>query len=232
LEGLIEMSDIIAMILTLISGISWTVVYLDLINRGFRDKTYGMPLFALALNIGWEFIFGFLVGDGFEIQRIVNITWFALDAIIVVTYFRFGRREFPATVRQWFLPWSLAAFAVAFVILYFTNLEFPDLWGARYSAFAQNLIMSILFIGMLVGRNGVRGQSMTIAIFKWLGTLAPTIQVYAGTGSDLILVLGIAIFVYDVIYIAMLYRKFAELMLNPFTRRPRGEAANLGQASA
>jgi hypothetical protein len=56
------MSDTLVLVLTLISGISWTVVYLDLINRGFRDRTYGMPLFALAFNIAREFIFGFLVG--------------------------------------------------------------------------------------------------------------------------------------------------------------------------
>lgn len=219
------MSDTVVMVLTLISGISWTVVYLDLINRGFRDRTYGMPLFALAFNIAWEFIFGFLVGGGFSIQRIVNITWFVLDAIIVVTYFRYGRREYPATVQRWFMPWSVTAFVVAFVVIFATNLEFPDFWGARYSAFAQNLLMSVLFIAMLFGRNGVRGQSMTIAIFKWLGTLAPTIQVYAQTGSNLILALGVAVFVYDVIYIAMLYRQFAEAGLNPFTRRPVNAAA-------
>jgi hypothetical protein len=219
------MSDTLVLVLTLISGISWTVVYLDLINRGFRDRTYGMPLFALAFNFAWEFIFGFLVGEGIGVQRIVNITWFVLDAIIVVTYFRYGRREYPATVQRWFIPWSVTAFVVAFVILFITNLEFPDFWGARYSAFAQNLLMSVLFIAMLVGRNGVRGQSMTIAVFKWLGTLAPTIQVYGQTGSNLILVLGAAIFVYDVIYIAMLYRQFAALGLNSFTRRPVDAAA-------
>jgi hypothetical protein len=221
------MSDTLVLVLTLISGISWTVVYLDLINRGFRDRTYGMPLFALAFNFAWELIFGFLVGDGFGVQRIVNITWFVLDAIIVVTYVRHGRREYPATVQRWFIPWSVAAFVVAFVVLFATNLEFPDLWGARYSAFAQNLLMSVLFIALLVGRSDVRGQSMTIAIFKWLGTLAPTIQLYCQTGSNLILALGASIFVYDVIYIAMLYRRFAEAELNPFTRRPVGAAAKL-----
>ena len=218
------MSPTLVTALTLVSGISWTVVYLDIINRGFRDRTYGMPLFALAFNVGWEFIFGFLVGQGYSLQKIVNMVWFVLDAIIVVTYFRYGRREFPTTVQRWFIPWSVAAFVVAFVILYATNAEFPDFWGARYSAFAQNLMMSILFIGMLVGRNSVRGQSMAIASFKWLGTLAPTIQVYGQTGSNLILVLGMAIFVYDVAYIAMLYRKFVELGLNPFTRRPTEHA--------
>jgi hypothetical protein len=213
------MSPTLVTVLTLISGISWTIVYLDIINRGFRDKTYGMPLFALAFNIGWEFIFGFLVVEGYSLQRIVNAVWFVFDAVIVVTYFRYGRREFPSTVQRWFIPWSVVAFVVAFVVLYVANLEFPDFWGARYSAFVQNLMMSILFIGMLVARNDIRGQSMYIAIFKWLGTLAPTIQVYAQTGSNLILVLGMAIFVYDVTYIALLYRKFVEQGLNPFTRQ-------------
>ena len=201
------MSDTLVLVLTLISGISWTIVYLDLINRGFRDKTCGMPLFALAFNIAWEFIFGFLAGDGFSIQRIVNVTWFTLDAIIVVTYFRYGRREYPASAQRWFTPWSVAAFVAAFAIIFAANLEFPDFWGARYSAFAQNLLMSVLFI------------------FKWLGTLAPTILIYGQTGSNLILVLGVAIFVYDVIYIAMLHRQFAALGLNPFTRRPVDAAA-------
>ncbi|HEV8280724.1 MAG TPA: hypothetical protein VGQ02_02600 [Candidatus Limnocylindrales bacterium] len=222
------MSPALVTALTLISGVSWTVVYLEIINRGFRDRTYGMPLFALAFNVGWEFIFGFLVGEGYSLQRIVNVVWFVFDVVIVVTYFRYGRLEYPATVQRWFIPWSVTAFVVAFAILYVAHFEFEDFWGARYSAFAQNLMMSILFIAMLVGRDDVRGQSMYVAIFKWLGTLAPTIQMYGQTGSNLILVLGIAVFLYDVIYIAMLYRKFGELGLNPFTRRPAVAAATGG----
>ncbi len=207
-------------VLTLISGISWTIVYIDIINRGFKDKTYGMPLFALAFNLTWEFIFGFLVGNGFSLQKVVNSVWFILDAVIVYTYFKYGRKEFPKTVEKFFIPWSVIAFIVGFITLYFTHLEFEGFWGARYSAFAQNLMMSVLFIGMLVRRNNVDGQSMYIAIFKWLGTLAPTIQMYLQTGSMLILILGIGIFLYDVIYIGMLYQKFVELRLNPFTRKP------------
>ncbi len=213
------MSPTLVIVLTLISGISWTIVYIDLIHRGFKDKTYGMPLFALAFNIAWEFIFGFLVGEGFSLQKVVNSVWFILDAVIVYTYFKYGRKEFPKTVEKFFVPWSLVAFAIAFITIYFTHFEFEDFWGARYSAFVQNLMMSVLFIDMLVRRNNVNGQSMYIAIFKWLGTLAPTIQMYLQTGSTLILVLGIGIFLYDVIYIGMLYQKFIELKLNPFTRK-------------
>jgi hypothetical protein len=214
------MSPTLVTILILISGISWSIVYIDIINRGFRDRTYGIPLFALAFNIAWEFMFGFLVGQGFSLQKVVNIVWFLLDAVIIYTYFRYGRKEFPKTLERFFVPWSLAAFAVAFLTIYFAHFEFEDFWGARYSAFAQNLLMSILFIGMLVRRNNVDGQSMYIAIFKCLGTLAPTIQMYLQTGSRLILILGLGCFLYDVIYIGMLYQKFIELKLNPFTRKP------------
>jgi hypothetical protein len=214
------MSPALVVVLTLISGISWTIVYIDIINRGFKDKTYGMPLFALAFNIAWEFIFGFLVGEGFSLQKVVNSVWFIFDVVIVYTYFKYGRREFPKTVDRFFIPWSVTAFVIAFLTLYFTHLEFEGFWGARYSAFVQNLMMSVLFIGMLVRRNNVDGQSLYIAIFKWLGTLAPTIQMYLQTGSRLILILGIGIFLYDVVYIGMLYQKFLELKLNPFTRKP------------
>jgi len=214
------MSPALVTALTLISGLSWTIVYIDLINRGFKDKTYGMPLFALAFNIAWEFTFGFLVVEGINLQRVVNVIWFLFDAVIVYTYFKYGRRDFPKTVERFFISWSLVAFGIAFLTIYFTHFEFEDFWGARYSAFAQNLMMSVLFIGMLVRRGNVEGQSMYIAIFKWLGTLAPTIQMYVQTGSTLILILGIGCFLYDVIYIWMLYQKFVELRLYPFTRQP------------
>jgi hypothetical protein len=63
---------------------------------------------------------------------------------------------------------------------------------------------------------------MVIAIFNWLGTLAPTIQFYGQTGSHLVLALGIGCFVNDMIYMGMLYLKFRVLNLNPFTRQPSG----------
>jgi hypothetical protein len=207
-------------ILTLTSGISWTIVYLAIIYRGFKDKACGMPFFALALNLTWEFIYSFLLGGELSLQLVINIIWFFFDVVILYTYFRYGRKEFPNTVDpKWFVPWSVWVLAVGFVTQYFTALEFPGLPGAMYSAFVINLVMSILFIGMLVRRDSVEGQSMAIAVFKWLGTAAPTLLFYLVSGSNLVLVLGIVIFVFDVIYIGMLHQKFRDLGLNPFTRK-------------
>ncbi|HEY6073668.1 MAG TPA: hypothetical protein VIV15_09810, partial [Anaerolineales bacterium] len=202
---------------TLVSGISWSIVYIDVINRGFRDRTYGMPFFALAFNISWEFIYSFLIYQGFPLQRAVNILWFLLDLAILYTYFWYGPDEFPKAYAGLFLPWSLAGILSASGILYFAGTEFADVRGGTYSAFAQNLMMSVLFIGMLARRDGVRGQSMYIAVFKCIGTLAPTILVWITIGSPLVLALGIGCFFYDLIYIVMLYRKFLALSLNPFT---------------
>jgi len=208
-------------VLTLTSGISWTLVYLAIIYRGFKDKTCGMPFFALALNIAWDFIFSFLFGGGFSLQHAINIVWFTFDVVILYTYFRYGRKEFPQSVApKWFVPWSVLVLAVGFVTQYFAALELEGLWGATYSAFVINLVMSVLFIGMLVRRDSVEGQSMGVAVFKWLGTMAPTILFYRVMGSDLVLVLGCVIFVFDVIYIGLLYQKFRNLGLNPLTRKP------------
>jgi hypothetical protein len=214
------MSPTFITILTLISGISWSIVYIDLIRRGFKDRTYGMPLFVLALNIAWEFVFAFVTGFRISVQKIVNVVWFVLDAVIVYTYFKFGRKDFPKEYQKYFIPWSVAAFVLGFAVIYAMAIELGEDWAARYSAFAQNLLMSVLFILMLVRRNNVDGQSMTIAIFKWIGTLAPTIQFYGQTGSIMILVFGVGCFIYDLIYIWLLRNKFIELGLNPFTRKP------------
>ena len=72
--------------------------------------------------------------------------------------------------------------------------------------------MSILFIGMFFKRGGSEGQSLSLAINKWIGTLAPTI-LYGilgeggfPHGSFLILISGMFCSVFDLIYIRLLTR--------------------------
>ena len=205
--------------LTLVIGISWSIVYLAVIYRGFRDRTYGMPFFALALNISWEFIFAFVFLGGLGLQHTINITWFILDAIILYTYFRFGREDFPKAIDgKWFVPWSVLILIAGFVILYVAVLEIGAPWGEIYSVFVINLMMSVLFIDMLVRRDNTAGQSMVIAIFKWLGSLAATVLFYLSTSSELVLVLGVAITVFDMTYIGLLYRKLLDMGEKPYTR--------------
>lgn len=41
-------------------GLSWTIVYLLVIYRSFKDKMCGMPFIALAFNTSWEFFYSFI----------------------------------------------------------------------------------------------------------------------------------------------------------------------------
>lgn len=204
----------LSLFLTLLSGIAWTIVYIDCIRLGFRDKTYGMPFWALVLNIAWEVIYSFLglKNISTSVQETVNIVWFLFDCCILLTYFRYGYKEFPkAFSMKTFYVWGISGLICSLLIQYQFYLEFGDYLAETYSAFLQNLLMSILFIDMLVKRNSSKGQSMLIAVSKMIGTAAPTILFGCldtnsnGKADHLALLLGILIFVVDGIYTALLY---------------------------
>lgn len=202
----------LALFLTLVSGIAWTIVYISCIHTGFKQKTYCMPLFALALNFAWEVIYSvdevasFIGNSGsFSIQTIVNIIWACLDAVIVYTYFKYGKEFFPENAKKHFVPFSILAFATCVVLQLAYYFEFKGIPAAQYSAFVQNAAMSILFLIMLYRRGSTKGQSMTIAVAKWLGTLAPAVLMGIVQGVNIYIILtGIICSVFDIIYIVQL----------------------------
>ena len=200
--------------LTIVSGVCWTIVYIDGIRLGFKHKSYAIPFYALALNLAWELIHtvrGFYTGP--DLQTIINCVWYLFDVGILWTYLKFGIKYFPPNIPQrWFGVWSLLGLGTAFLVESAFVREFDPFVGGAYAAFLQNLLMSVLFITMLVRRGSREGQSFVIAISKWIGTLAPTIQFgVLGSGtfhgpSFLILVLGVLCSVFDLIYIYLLTR--------------------------
>lgn len=187
----------------LLTGICWTIVYLHLIHLGFKEKTYGMPFIALALNFAWEALHSYinLKTNPTSIETWIILVWLFLDFFIVCTYLMYGKKYFPKhTSTEYFMPWTIIIFIMSFILNYFFIVEFKEL-GKVYSAFMQNLIMSILFIKLLICRTDLKGQSLTIAINKWIGTLAPTILLGVIGGNKLVLVLGIFCSIFDIIYI-------------------------------
>lgn len=198
--------------LTLMSGICWTVVYIELIRRGFKDKTYGMPLFALGLNIAWEVLYsidGLFINQKFiPAQSVANVVWALCDVIILITYFKYGKKYFPQNAKKYFVSFSILAIATCVVFQLAFYLQFENVVAAsQYSAFAQNAAMSIMFLIMLFNRNSVEGQSLTIAICKCLGTLAPTILGgFIESINIYIILTGSISFVFDIIYIIFLIK--------------------------
>lgn len=201
-------------------GLFWSLTYILIIRRGFKDKTFGMPLAALCANISWEAIFS-LIYPPSPPQIYINYAWFTLDLIIVLQFLRFGKYEFPKfSIGKFYAIFSITLF-VAFVLILTITYESHDLQGV-YAAFGQNLMMSILFITMLSRRNGIRGQSMYIALFKMLGTGAASLAFYLyqpiSQNSILLPSLYASIFVVDVIYPILLYRKIQENKILPWLR--------------
>ena len=96
--------------------------------------------------------------------------------------------------------------------------EFKD-WDGKYAAFGQNLLMSVLFISMRLRRKDVSGQSIYIALFKLFGTLLPSVLFFLRFPSSILLnFLYVSIFIFDLIYLVMLYAKHRELGINPWKR--------------
>jgi hypothetical protein len=209
----------------LISAVCWSLVYIEIIRLGFKYKTYGMPLFALALNFAWEFLYGFIVPAADSTQHIVNIVWFSLDVLIVITFFLYGFQFFPKGLNKvQFFSWGILVFALGFLLQFLFHAQFES-HAEGFSAFLQNVLMSILFIGLLIRRTTTEGQSLLIAIAKCLGTLAATLGIYVKISPKgtfelpnwevFLVILGILCFVFDVLYIVLLTRKKRQKTVSP-----------------
>ena len=194
----------------MIGGLFWSATYILIIRRGFKDKTFGMPMAALCANISWEAIFAFVTPHGAP-QLYVNYIWFALDAVIVVQFLKYGKKEFPNIARWQFYAAFALGLSIAIPMILAVNYELEDTVGA-YAAFGQNLMMSVLFVMMLINRKGISGQSFYIALFKMIGTGLSSTAFYffrPGTQESVLLpLLFVTIFVFDLIYTVGIYRKY------------------------
>jgi len=208
LLGIFSDKQIAPIILMLCSGAFWILTYILIIKQGFREKTYGIPLAALCANMSWEFIFSFLHSHPSP-QIYVNIVWFLLDIIILLQLLKFWQSEFKDLPKKLFYSTFLLAMVTSFCLILFITHEFNDQDGS-YAAFGANFLMSILFITMLYRRNSLRGQSIYIAIFKMMGTAFASVAFYLfapiSKGSILLPFLYVAIFVFDLIYIILVYK--------------------------
>jgi len=222
-----------------LSSVFWTLAYLLIIRRAARDQSYGMPLVALAANLSWELIFLVvtIAKDGLDIRLALILPWTMFDFAIAAQCYRYGRRDFAnlLVARYWPIALPLIVAFAAAVLLSIIH-EFADAIG-WYCAFGQNLMMSILFVAMFLRRDDLRGQSIYIAACKLLGTLfafvlavfwsPPTLHEHWTTllpdrytpVAPLIVTLYAGVFAFDVIYVAMLYRKRRDLGLAPWALR-------------
>jgi hypothetical protein len=155
-------------VLLVASGLFWTVTYLLIIRQGFLDKRCGMPLIALCANLSWEFLFAFPYPHHFP-QVWVNRIWFTFDLIILAQLLLYWRNDWPGLTARQFYARLIATLALALAAVWALSIGIDNPSGA-YAAFAQNLLMSILFLALLRRRGSALGQSRAIAWCKMIGT--------------------------------------------------------------
>jgi len=203
----------------MLGGLFWSATYILIIRRGFKDKTFGMPMAALCANISWEMIFAFFTPHE-PPQLYVNYIWFSLDAVIVMQFLKYGKKEFSHISKWQFNAVFVLGMAVAIPMILAVNHQLEDSVGA-YAAFGQNLMMSVLFVTMLINRKGIDGQSFYIALFKMIGTglSSMAFYLYRPIAQDSILLqfLFLAIFIFDLIYLVGIYKKCKNIT-HPFKR--------------
>jgi hypothetical protein len=200
----------------LISGIFWTITYLLILQKSIQDRTIGMPMVALCMNIAWEFIFSFIYPND-KPQLYVNYVWFCLDLVIVIQYLRLNQAAFDEYLpEKLFYPAFCSVLAIGFFNMLFATTELGTLLGSHYTAFEINLLMSVLFVYLLLSSDRTQGQSIYIATTKMIGTAFASVMSFLEfPSSPLLNFLYIAIFLCDGAYTVLLYQKLAVRDLRP-----------------
>ena len=189
---------------TAASAILWSGAYLQIVRVGARDGVPGMPLFAMLLNLSWEFVFSFIYPSPSP-QIYANYAWLVIDLAIAYQWFAFGRFE-GRGARLPFVPLMLVLLAGCVGLMMACVLVLGDLQG-RNTAYTQNLLMSVLFIDMLRRRASTAGQSAGAALLKMLGTMSAGVgTVLRGLDTPYLRGVIVAIFILDLAYFAMLVR--------------------------
>lgn len=223
---------------SLISGICWTIVYVCTVYRGFKDKSYGMPLVALALNFTWEFTYSFLFppSESSIGLTIINTIWCIFDAGIVYTYFKNGHKYFEESYgmkKSTFYAVSVLAFFLCFGIMYQGATFFADLpyfkgdtfEVGKFIANYQNAAMSCLFVNMFLTRkkagHSVEGLSFYAAVFKMIGTpFTVGISQMLSHPNDwqMISIAVLTCAIFDIWYVVLLWKELKAQGINPWKR--------------
>jgi hypothetical protein len=199
----------------------WYLTYALVIRRGFLDKMAGIPLISLTLNLAWDFSGAFIIPSPL-LQASINIGFLLVNLVITVQWFLYWRNDFKQlTTAEFFFFWIFAQTA-SFVMILRGSEAINDVALFKVG-FIDNFINSALFIAMLYRRPRLEGQSIYIGLSKLIGTgsisLASYFNPYPGLEDAVITTpLFIGIFILDIAYVVVYYRKAKRLSINPWRR--------------
>jgi hypothetical protein len=198
-----------------VGAVFWLVAYGFTLLRCWRDKSYGFPWMAIALNVTWEFIYSFVYVDrAAPLWYQGNRLWILLDLGLLAQLLRYGRplQRIPE-IRRWFHPLVALSLAGSYGFILLFADAFDD-WSGGEIAFVTNLIMSLLFIFMYFERRDLRGLSYRAAWAKMVATfliLLVTLPYHSLVTPNpawvgFLLYCGLVTFALDATYVVLLTR--------------------------
>lgn len=224
--------------------IFWGTAYVLIVRRGFKDKTFGFPFIAICIDTAWVFTFTFVYPQSYfmilfviiDIIFIYQLIKFRTSDLTNLSKFQY----YAALVLGLLTSFALVvAFSIefddkhgvytSFINTLFASVLFIVLILRRNNVQGQSIYIAISkMLGTLsavIAYNFFAFPQTTprlaIHIFHRVFNipleLAPN-PVPSYIGSTLLAVLGISIFVYDIIYIGLVYKKSKEQGINPWRR--------------
>ena len=153
----------------------WMIAYALFIRQGHRDKTYGVPMAAICLNITWEAYTPFLPNP-VPLWKYIELIWCGIDGWILWQLWTYGKTTMlPAALQRYHHVVIVAMLAIA-LGFHMTWHSFGDDHLLFMDAYLINLIMSLLFVIMFFGRPHQEGLSIPGAWLKMIGSLCTGVQ--------------------------------------------------------
>jgi hypothetical protein len=196
----------IALFLT--GALLWVLVYIVVIRNIVKLRVVAIPLVAICLNFGFEVTKSlFFVPDMGKALVVAYWAWMLLDIFIVYSMFRYGWKQIRMSMIKDALPWLLPFGVVAGQFLQYFFITTYDLPMAPLSGYIISLVMTMLFVGLLF-TPGEQGQNLTIGWSKFIGNLLISVMFLSKYPDNyFLLMLYIAVAIFDVWYIRLLYKR-------------------------
>jgi len=209
-------------------SISWIIAYVLIARKGFKDKSYGMPLVPLALNFAWELVYSFMFREyPSNVFVLFNPIWAALDLVIIWTFFKYGYPYFKSAFhlsKIEFYSLSIVCFVVSILIMiyapdFFKGISITKgdkLETTSFMAAFENIIISVCYVLMYFQRRNSQGQSFLIALFKFLVPVSGIISYLPIHFHPFMVIVYAVVVTFDVWYMILIYKQLKSEGHNPW----------------
>ncbi len=187
--------------------LGWVVVYLVVLRHLLRKQYVEIPAAAVAANIAWEFVWGFVFETNMGRLFVLGYqAWFFLDIFILIGIFRYGHKQLlnPGFGR-FFRPaviFSLLAWGIG--LYFYVKMGYDTVTGAT-TGYILNVVMSALYIVLFLGlpRDNF---SYLVAWGKFLGTALISVFCFmVWPDRAFLLTLCVVTFLLDLFYVLIFH---------------------------